>query len=184
MGFLDDTYIFGSSDIGLIIVDQHAAHERILFEKLLNDNDSKNHSQKLLLPITINLTRVETNLIKKQQPVFYRLGFEFEPFGDNTVLVTAIPPDFPMDNISGLISDLLDNIINNNESTKKLDDSSIARVACRLAVKAHDVLSMPEAKELIKNLAACKLPFSCPHGRPTVINLSIKELEKRFGRKL
>ena len=137
-----------------------------------------------MLPITINLTRVESNLIKKQKDAFYRLGFEIEPFGDNTVLVTAIPPDFSMDNISGLISDLLDSIIASNEPTSKIDDSSIARVACRLAVKAHDVLSILEAKELINRLAECKLPFSCPHGRPTVINVSFKELEKRFGRKL
>ena len=184
LGFVDDTYILGTSDIGLLVIDQHAAHERILFEKLLNENDDKAHSQKLLLPITINLNRIEANLIKKQKDAFYRLGFEIEPFGDNTVLVTAIPPDFSMDNISGLISDLLDSIIASNESTSKIDDSSIARVACRLAVKAHDVLSILEAKELINRLAECKLPFSCPHGRPTVINVSYKELEKRFGRKL
>jgi len=184
LGFLDDTYILGSSDIGLIVIDQHAAHERILFEKMLSENESEPHSQKLLLPITINLTRTEANIIKKQSEAFYRLGFEIDPFGDNTVLVTAIPPDFPMDNISGLISDLLDDIINSNESANKIDDSSIARAACRLAVKAHDILSLPEAKELINRLAKCKLPFSCPHGRPTVINISFKELEKRFGRKL
>ena len=184
LGFLDETYILGSSDIGLIIIDQHAAHERILFEKLLNENDSEPHSQKLLLPITINLTRVEANIIKKQREAFYKLGFEIEPFGDNTLLVTAIPPDFSMDNISGLISDLLDDIINSNESVRKIDESSIAGAACRLAVKAHDLLSLPEAKELINRLSDCKLPFSCPHGRPTVINISFKELEKRFGRKL
>ena len=184
LGFLDDTYILGSSDIGLIVIDQHAAHERILFEKILNENGDKPHSQKLLLPITINLTRGEANIIKKQNEAFYRLGFEIEPFGENTVLITAIPPDFPMDNISGLISDLLDNIISSNEPSNKINDSSIARAACRLAVKAHDVLSLHEAKELINRLAKCKLPFSCPHGRPTVINISFKELEKRFGRKL
>ena len=183
VGFLDDTYMLGISDVGLIVIDQHAAHERILFEKLLNENDNKTHSQKLLLPITINLTRPEANLIKKYGEVFYRLGFEVEPFGDNTVLVTAIPPDFPMDNISGLMSDLLDDIINNNESKHKLDAPSIAKAACRLAVKAHNVLSLPEAEELIYGLAKCKLPFSCPHGRPTLINISFNELEKRFGRK-
>lgn len=177
LGTLDNTYILASaSETGLIIIDQHAAHERILFEKLLNENNNENHSQKLLLPITINLSHIEANLIKKQQEAFSRLGFEFEPFGDNTVIVTAIPPDFPMDNISGLISDLLENILNHKE--KKPDDSSIARTACKLAVKAHDALHPAEAKELIRKLAKCKLPFSCPHGRPTVINISFKELEK------
>ena len=96
LGFLDDTYILGSCDIGLIVIDQHAAHERILFEKMMNENKRELHSQKLLLPITINLTRIEANIIKRQNEAFYRLGFEIEPFGDNTVLVTAIPPDFPI----------------------------------------------------------------------------------------
>ena len=184
MGFLDKTYILGSSDIGLLLIDQHAAHERILFEKILNETENENHSQKLLIPITVNLSRIESNLIRKQGKAFYRLGFEIEPFGDNTVLVTAIPPGFSMDNISGLISDLLDDILNSSDSSSKIDDSSIAKAACSLAVKAHDALSFPEAEELIKRLAKCKLPFSCPHGRPTVINISFKELEKRFGRKL
>jgi len=185
IGLLDDTYILATSDIGLIVIDQHAAHERILFEKLLNENSVKSHSQKLLLPITIHLTRTESNIIKKYNTIFYKLGFEIEPFGDNTVLITAIPPDFPMDNISSLISDLLDDIINSNDSKhNRVNEASIASSACRLAVKAHDSLSLSETEELLRTLSQCNLPFTCPHGRPTVINISLKELEKRFGRKL
>ena len=184
LGSLDDTYILGSSDVGLIIIDQHAAHERILYEKMLNCSSDEPHSQKLLMPITVSLNRIETNIINKTRDIFNNLGFEIEPFGDDTVLVTAIPPAFPMDNISGLISDLLNEIISNGESIRKIDDSVIAGAACKLAVKAHDKVSLIEANELIKRLSRCNLPFSCPHGRPTVINISFKELEKRFGRKL
>ena len=123
------------------------------------------------------------NFIKRFNNILNDIGFEIEPFGDNTSLITAIPPNFPMDNISGMISDIINDLINSNESSKKIDKNAIAGAACKLAVKAHDSLSILEAEELVRQLSRCELPFTCPHGRPTVINISFKELEKRFGRR-
>lgn len=180
---LDNTYVLCKSRDGLLVVDQHAAHERILFERLLNEPNKNNLVQKLLLPITVNLNRQECNFITKYQQLFNDLGFELEVFGENTILISAIPVDFPMENISGLISDLVDELINERDF-KKYDATIIAQTACKYAVKAHDPLSSIEIKELIDNLLKCELPYSCPHGRPTIINISFKELEKRFGRKV
>jgi DNA mismatch repair protein MutL len=180
--FLDKTYILCHSNEGLLVVDQHAAHERILFEKLLNDSGRDIISQKLLLPITIDLSVKEYHFITKNVVHFNNLGFDLESFGNNTVMLTAIPVTFPMNNISGLISDMIEDIIIDS-SKKNVDEHVIARTACKFAVKANDTLTKIEAEEMIKDLSKCELPFSCPHGRPTVINISYKELEKRFGRK-
>ena len=184
LAILDKTYILCRSDLGLIVIDQHAAHERILFEKLLNEHSQDNLSQQLLIPITIDLSRIELNLIKRNIKIFNNLGFQIDVFGDETILLTSIPHSIIMDNISGLISDLLDDIINNKEMLKNLNEEKLAKIACRHAVKSHDYLVKVEAEELLRELVKCQLPFSCPHGRPTVINISYKELEKRFGRKL
>ncbi|MCP4180748.1 MAG: DNA mismatch repair endonuclease MutL [bacterium] len=184
LAILDKTYILCSSDLGLVVVDQHAAHERILFEKLLNEHSQNNLSQQLLIPLAIDLSRIELNLIKKNITIFINLGFQIDIFGDETILLTSVPHSIEMDNISGLISDLLDDIINNKDLLKNLNEEKLARIACRHAVKSHDYLVKVEAEELLKELVRCELPFSCPHGRPTVINISYKEFEKRFGRKL
>jgi DNA mismatch repair protein MutL len=184
LAILDKTYILCSSDLGLVVIDQHAAHERILFEKLLNEHSQNNLSQQLLIPITIDLSKIELNLIKRNIKLFNNLGFQIDIFGDETILLTSIPHSIEMDNISGLISDLLDDIINDHDLLKNLNEEKLARIACRHAVKAHDYLVRVEAEELLRELVTCELPFSCPHGRPTVINISYKELEKRFGRKL
>ena len=183
IGIIDCTYILCRSNEGLIIIDQHAAHERILFEKLLNESDRGILSQKLLLPITIDLSVQEYNFIIKNIGSFNNLGFDIEDFGNTTLLLTALPVNFPMNNISGLISDMIEDIVNDN-NRKDVDEHVIARTACKFAVKANDQLSKLEAEQLIRDLSDCKLPFSCPHGRPTIINISYKELEKRFGRKL
>ncbi|HBM17514.1 MAG TPA: DNA mismatch repair endonuclease MutL [Lentisphaeria bacterium] len=179
---LNKTYILALSDIGLVIIDQHAAHERIIFERLLKDYSVSKMRQELLIPVTIELSRPEINLMKKLIGLISALGFGIDFFGDTTVLVHSVPEAIRKDNISGLISNILNSIIESNKSGSKIDETEIARIACSLAVKANDNLSFPEAQKLVSDLSVCDLPFNCPHGRPTVINISIKELEKRFGR--
>ena len=181
ISIIDNTYILCKSDEGLIVIDQHAGHERILFEKLINDSGKDIITQKLLLPITIDLTMQEYNFIIKNIEYFNTLGFDIEDFGNNTIILTAIPITFPMNNISGLISDMIEDIILDTNK-KNVNEHIIARTACKFAVKANDILTRIEAEQLISDLSKCELPYSCPHGRPTVINISYKELEKRFGR--
>ena len=184
LAFLDETYILASSKNGLVIIDQHAAHERVMFEKILNTAGKKEIiSQKLLIPITIELSRSEVLFLGKYGAHFSKLGFEFESFGANTVIVNSIPSGLTQENLKGLFSDMLSILMEEGRLSGKIDEASIARAACRHSVKAHDRISFEEAKSLLRQLSRCELPFSCPHGRPVIINISYRELEKRFGRR-
>lgn len=184
LAFLDETYILASSKNGLVIIDQHAAHERVMFEKLLNTEGEKaTVSQKLLIPITVELSRSEVLFLGKYSSHFSKLGFEFESFGANTVIVNSIPSGLPQENLRGLFSDMLSILMEEGRISGKIDTASIARAACRHSVKAHDRITFEEAKSLLRQLSRCELPFSCPHGRPVIINISYRELEKRFGRR-
>jgi DNA mismatch repair protein MutL len=183
LGIIDNTYILTSSGSELLIIDQHAAHERVMYEKLLKKHQQPVPSQKLLIPITIELSGPETMFIEKYGEMFEELGFELESFGHNTVLVNTIPSVMKQENVEGLIHDLLSELFDNGKLQKKPDLNLIAMAACKAAVKAHDKLTPEEARSLMKQMSLCELPFSCPHGRPTIINITLKELEKRFGRK-
>lgn len=184
LAFLDESYILASSGTGLIVIDQHAAHERILFEEMLSASKKASLiSQKLLIPVTLEFSRAEILFLGKNKEAFASLGFEIESFGQNTVIINAIPAPLPQDDIAGLFSDILSALFEESGASNKIDEVSIARAACSHAVKAHDKLTMKEAEALIRQMADCELPFSCPHGRPTMINISYKELEKRFGRR-
>ena len=183
LAFLDETYILASAESGLVIIDQHAAHERILFEQLLAASAKCSASQKLLLPITLELSRSEIQFLRKNSEPFQDLGFEVEPFGQNTIIIHAIPASFPIDKAAPLFADLLATIVDEENLSGRVDKAEIAKIACSKAVKAHDKLTIQEAESLIRQMNQCKLPYSCPHGRPTIISISYKELEKRFGRK-
>ncbi|HBC86509.1 MAG TPA: DNA mismatch repair endonuclease MutL [Lentisphaeria bacterium] len=184
LAFLDETYILASSGNGLVIIDQHAAHERVMFEKILGTaRDNGVLSQKLLIPVTVELSRSEVMFLQKNKEQFQKLGFEFESFGANTMIISSIPGGIRQDNLKGLFSDMLSTLAEEGRTGGKVDETAIARAACRNSVKAHDTLSPHEAKSLLQQLSMCELPFSCPHGRPVIINISYKELEKRFGRR-
>jgi DNA mismatch repair protein MutL len=183
IGALDNTYLLGTAGDGLIIFDQHAAHERVLFERLMSA--ARNRSipcQQLLLPVTLELSRAERRFLERHADSFSQLGFDLEPFGEETVLVRSIPAALPQDDIAGLFTDLLHELAGDAVSPA-LDLATVARAACHHAIRAQDHLSPVETRALIRQLAACELPFSCPHGRPTMIHLSLRELEKRFGRR-
>ncbi len=184
IAILGKTYILASSSGGLVIIDQHAAHERVMFEKILDRRrKDKTVSQKLLIPLTAELSRSEVIFLEKHRPHFISIGFEFESFGANTIIINSIPDGIPQDNLKGLFSDMLSVLMEEGKSSGNIDEAAIARAACRNSVKANDSLSLEEAKSLLHQLSHCELPFSCPHGRPVVINISYKELEKRFGRR-
>lgn len=183
LAFLDETYMLASSDSGLVIVDQHAAHERILFERLMKEQGSSTPSQKLLIPVTLDISRSEVQFLDKNAAPFEELGFEVESFGNNTIIIHAIPSSLKTNDAAEFFNDLLDLLINEENLSGRVDKSVLAQAACKKAVKAHDKLTMEEAEALIKQMGECELPYSCPHGRPTIISISYKELEKRFGRK-
>lgn len=181
LGFLDRCYLLAVAENGLLIVDQHAAHERVLFERLLN-NSVKTVAQKLLLPITLELSRAETAFVEKNAEVFSKIGFDISPLSTNAILLSAIPASLKQENIGRVLRDTLSELVEGSGASRSALDT-IARAACAAAVKAHDHLTLEEARGLLNQMSQCDLPFSCPHGRPTIINISIAELEKRFGRR-
>jgi len=183
LAFLDETYILAASEGGLVIIDQHAAHERVLFERLMKNAEASVQSQRLLIPVTLDLSRSEVQFLNKNSESFIELGFEVESFGHNTVIIHAVPPSLSADGASELFTELLTCLIEEEKLSGKVDRAAIAQAACKKAVKAHDKLTVNEAQALLEQMRECSLPYSCPHGRPTIISISYKELEKRFGRK-
>ncbi len=182
LGFFENSYIIATMKDGIVLIDQHAAHERVLYEKLLKKN-RETLSQKLLIPITLDLSRAERMFIEKNHEIFERLGFEVDTFGENTVKLNAIPAAMRQDNAGGVFQDILARITEDGTFTGRTDAAKLAQAACKAAVKAHDKLNMEECSALLEQMAQCDLPFCCPHGRPTVIHLSKQEIERRFGRR-
>lgn len=181
LGTLQNSYIVGTLPDGLVLIDQHAAHERILFEQILRGINGT-FCQKLLLPITVELSRADMLFVTKNADEFAKIGFEIEPFGQNTVILNGIPAAVKQDNAGGMFLDILSRLASDGAAQKNVIER-IARAACKAAVKAHEVLSMEECEALVKELGKCELPFSCPHGRPTILNIPLSEVERRFGRK-
>jgi len=186
LGQIHNTYILLNTPEGLTIVDQHAANERVLYEKFLNEN-SAYKIQELLIPHTLELAPHECEILKNHIKAINLLGFETSEFGLNTIIFKSYPAilgelknlnDFFKEFITLLIDELLDTTKKTIEPKEK-----IIRSACRAAVKAHDTLSVEEMKKLIIDLKKCNQPLCCPHGRPTMIGITISELEKKFQRK-
>ena len=182
IGILNQTYIVAEKADGLILIDQHAAHERVLFEKILKGVDGT-LSQRLLIPVTLELTRAEIVFVRKNSEALEKIGFEAEPFGANTIKLNAIPAVLSQDSSGQMFKDMLANLAESGTPGERANYEQIAMCACKAAVKANDQLSISEAVSLLRQLAQCDLPFACPHGRPTILNISMKEIERRFGRR-
>jgi len=181
LGVLENSYIVAAIPGGLVLIDQHAAHERVLFERILNGVDGT-LSQRLLMPITIELSPADMAYVVRNLHEFENVGFEIEPFGRNTIKLNAVPAAIKQENVGGFFQDMLSRI-GEIGAGQRLATDILARAACKAAVKAHDKLSLQEAAALIEQMSHCALPYSCPHGRPTMLNISISEIERRFGRK-
>ena len=167
----------------LYLIDQHAAHERILFEELMNKfKEEKVISQRMLTPLMLNLTPMETEVLRNNKDLLESFGFELEDFGGKFALCST---PYLLQNPTGMgfFTDILDRLaeerITNVYDTKIL---AVATMACKAAVKGHDVLSVREAEALIHQLLQLEHPFTCPHGRPTIVELTRYEMEKMFKR--
>lgn len=183
LGVLNQLYLVAKGSQGLVLVDQHAAHERVLFEQLLRTaRESGSGRQQLLLPVTVDLSPSDTALLEQHLASLQGVGFGLEPFGGNTYLVSAVPSSFPQENVAGLLRDILDDLRQGMDARSTSDDVRIAQAACKHAVKASDVLGPEEVSQLLADLARAEMPYTCPHGRPVMINVSYAELGKRFGR--
>ncbi len=184
IGAVAHSFLVAEGRQGLVLIDQHAAHERVLYEQILSAAKKKDGTrQQLLFPVTLNLSAADTSLLQTQRSNFSNLGFEIEDFGGNTFIITAVPPHFPYQNIGGLVREILDDLRAAPSGNKRVDEADLATAACKAAVKAHDKLTVQEMERLMEQLTVTELPYTCPHGRPTMINISFGEMEKRFGRR-
>ncbi len=186
IGVLGRLYILMENASGLVLVDQHAAHERILFEEMRRRMEDQGvPTQRLLLPITLQVAPKDADWLHENLDALSRTGIGLEPFGAGTFKIDALPQFLSATEPSQLLRDIIDELRDTSQQTSKLrlGEDMIAKTVCRHAVKAKDILREPECLRLVQDLLACELPYCCPHGRPTMIQLSYGELEKKFGRK-
>ena len=182
LAILNNSYILCEGVNGLMIVDQHAAHERVIFERILSQKSDETISQALLLPEVLNLSPSYASVLLKNIKTFQQLGFDIEPMGKNSVMLNAVPIALEITDKSKLIEDMLASLIAEGNTRNSLTLEYIARSACKAAVKFHDNITLDGAKLLLQQLKNCQQPSLCPHGRPTVIEISYSELIKRFQR--
>jgi DNA mismatch repair protein MutL len=171
---------------GLVLLDQHAAHERILFEQMMRrlEGNGTAPAQRLLLPETVELSARDAQFLREQLPALGRLGVGLSEFGERTFLLDALPPFVKATDPRRFILELLDELKAAGQSinTLRLGEHVIAKTVCRHSVKANDPLAGLELENLIEDLRHCDMPYTCPHGRPTLIEMNFRELEKKFGR--
>jgi DNA mismatch repair protein MutL len=186
VGVIGRLYVVLESDRGLVLMDQHAAHERVLFEQMMErlERSGRAPSQKLLLPETIELPPRDAQFLREQLPVLARLGVGLSEFGERTFLLDALPPFVRANDARRFVLDVLDELqaAGREVNAARLGEAVVAKTVCRHAVKANDPLAGRELENLIEALRRCAMPYTCPHGRPTLIEISHRELEKKFGR--
>lgn len=186
VGVIGRLYVVFESDRGLVLLDQHAAHERILFEQMMRrlESGGSSPSQRLLLPETIELSARDAQFMREQLPILTRLGVGLSEFGERTFLLDALPPFVKVSEPRRYILELADELKAAGQAvnTLRLGENVVAKTVCRHSVKANDPLAGQELQNLVEDLRHCAMPYTCPHGRPTLIEMNFKELEKKFGR--
>ena len=186
IGVVGRLYVLLESERGLVLLDQHAAHERILFEQMLQRLESGHQaaSQRLLLPETVELSVRDAEFVRSNLETLTRMGIGLNEFGDRTFLLDALPPMVKSNHPKRFTLDLIDSLkaAGSGVNLMRLGEDVIAKTVCRHAVKANDPLSGRELDQLIVDLKQCTMPYTCPHGRPTMIEMGWRDLEKRFGR--
>lgn len=185
IGLVHGTYIIAQNDIGMYIIDQHAAKERINYEMVKEKlNKPKKESIPMMFPLTIEYTTSEYIILKENFEFLKEMNFDIEEFGINSVIVKAHPVWLPVGNEDNAIKKILELVIDKESKFDlgKFNDNVAATMACKMSIKANTSITMDEMQNLINDLRKCKNPFNCPHGRPTTIYYSKNDLEKMFKR--
>ncbi|MBU1752268.1 DNA mismatch repair endonuclease MutL [bacterium] len=184
LGQIHNTYIIAQSDDGICIIDQHAAHERVLYEKLMAQ-DREILSQLMLFPISLELDYKESAVMLETIPVLNELGFKIEEFGQNTFIIRAVPVGMEKSDPKKTVLEILHDIQDTGKAktSSELRETMIISMSCKTAIKAGQPLSDEEVNFLVQQLMKTQQPHTCPHGRPTMIRLGVDELEKRFMRR-
>ncbi|MEI7634754.1 MAG: DNA mismatch repair endonuclease MutL [bacterium] len=184
LGQIAQCYIVARCGDDLLLIDQHAAHERLIHARLSRGQISPN-AQPLLIPVSVDVPAPALAFMNKLLPELAELGLNVEPFGGQTFLVHSIPADLPSLDAAAVISDLIEDCetFGKSADAAELRDRVITRMACRSAIKAGQQLQPPEMRALIRDLGGAQLGFTCPHGRPTMIMLTRDQLDRQFKRK-
>ena len=183
IGQVFDTYFLVETEDKLFIVDQHAAHEKVLYERLMDSLSAhKVYSQMLMPSVLLTLTLKEAAVLRENRDLFAAFGFETEEFGEKEYRITSVPSDLYGVDVRALFIEMLDSLDEPAAGEPKVLTERIASRACKAAIKANMHMSFAETEKLISELFALKDPYHCPHGRPTMISLSHYELDKRFKR--
>jgi len=180
-----DTYLICQKEDQMVIVDQHAAAERIRYERLSRELQKGSLVQQtLLFPATVEVSTAETPLLEENLPLFRKLGFDIEFFGQNTFNISATPALFKIDNCETLIKDLLKDLtsVGNSTTLDELHEKMLISMACHRSLRAGTRLTQEGMQDLIEQLYKAEYPFTCPHGRPTLVALSTTDLERMFKR--
>jgi DNA mismatch repair protein MutL len=180
-----NTYIIAETRSGIILVDQHSAHERVLYEEIVRGFGSGMESQRLLFPLTLRLSPAEYALVEQITGLLQRAGFEVEPFGDRSVIVHAVPTPHPYFDAERCLREMIRELTDGSQlvdAARNQHERIALSMACKGAIKAGQRLSQREMAELFDRLFATELPYHDIHGRPTVVQLSLAELHRRFGR--
>ena len=181
---LHNKYILSQIKSGLMIIDQHVAHERVLYEKALKRFDANlPFSQQLLFPKTVELDPGRFALVREINPYLTKLGFEIKFFSKNTIIIEGVPEDVKKGSEEVILMELLEEFAENQREKKLEEKDNLAKsYSCKTAIKAGDYLSEKEMRLLIDQLFATSMPYVCPHGRPIVVKISLEEFDRRFGR--
>ncbi|MEO6061530.1 MAG: DNA mismatch repair endonuclease MutL [Thermoflexales bacterium] len=184
LGQLALAYVIGEGPEGLYLIDQHAAHERVLYERMLAQRElGPVMSQALLDPLPVQLPADSAWRVEENLPVLLDLGFDLEAFGANTWLVRAVPPMMAQDDIATALREIAGDLESGDAPLRRDIEARILRRVCkRMAIKAGRVLALSEMQALVRDLEACESPRTCPHGRPTMLQIGVGQLEKQFGR--
>lgn len=184
IGQIFNTYLIFQKKATMYLLDQHAAHEKVLFERYVNDFKKNQVSAQMILePITIDMNYMQYSQVSHHLKAFEKLGFYLEAFGEKTMVVREIPNIFSIKTAEAMIHDLIEKLDHKlPEENFELVLEDLMQQSCKHAIKGHDVLRTIEVKSLIQQLKTLKEPYTCPHGRPIIIAMSQKELEKKFNR--
>lgn len=183
---LQNAYILAMDEAGLVVIDQHAAHERVRFEELMNEYEAQEKRlQNLLLPVTLELSRDEQAMLADSLAVFEGLGFEIEEFGGDSFVVRAVPSCLVAEDLDSVIRGVLDDLAEGAKASNLQGrvEMILTYMSCRSAIKFGRQMAVSEMEALVAQMEKCVRPYTCPHGRPTMVSLSTSELDRMFGRK-
>lgn len=183
VGLVWGTYIICQNEVGMYLIDQHAAKERVNYEIFKEKLASSNTKMAMLVPLTLEIPNNEYIILEKNMSLLTNMGFTIEEFGVNTIIVKE-HPTWIKDNVNEVIKRIIEAVINKEKdfNLQRFNDHLAATLACKASIKANTSITMEEAKNLIEDLRGCDNPFNCPHGRPTIITYTKSDLEKLFKR--